>query len=306
MRRCPKCGALVSDEAKFCTYCGEPLDAKSVEEYDPDHFDWDDDTKPLENDEEDYDFNDVSVSKWDEPSEMETTKKEVSPRTLEKVRIALLIILIALVAGFGGFYFYSNQNVVTTKTHTTTGGSKSSTPATVGSDEGSSSSSTNSDTDSSSDTSSSTGSDTTSNSDTSSSKSTKQGTDSTSEDESGYTKSTASDGSTYVNEALKKDANGEYGNDDTSDAETYDGDVLPNSSRDKLSDSDLKGMSNSQIQTAINEIYARNGYKFTKVPSMQEKSYYTGEYSDMSDAEARMNSTEKFNVDYLACYKKHH
>ena len=24
--------------SKFCTYCGEPLDAKSVEEYDPDHF----------------------------------------------------------------------------------------------------------------------------------------------------------------------------------------------------------------------------------------------------------------------------
>ncbi|MFX1595532.1 MAG: zinc-ribbon domain-containing protein [Promethearchaeota archaeon] len=32
---CPKCGSNVADEAKFCTFCGEPLEGEKVPESEP-------------------------------------------------------------------------------------------------------------------------------------------------------------------------------------------------------------------------------------------------------------------------------
>lgn len=292
MRYCPNCGKEIDDHAKFCVYCGARLeDVKSSEpaaKEDDLHFDWDDDdaTKPLSPSDMSNDHWDDSVSKWDEEEESpEVTKKHVSVATLEKVKIALLIILIALVAVGGGFFYHSMSHTSTTNVSTSqtsekskksSGSSKAKVSGEITGDQTSPSGSDSSDEDSQTETTPT------------------------------YKTSTTSTGVTYVNRAVKNEAGGYYGHDDTSNAPTYesDNDVLPDSSRDKVTDSDLQDLTNSEIQTAINEIYARHGYKFSENTSFEDKSYYTGDKTE-SEAEAEMNSTEKYNIDYLADYKAH-
>lgn len=291
MKYCPNCGKEIDDHAKFCVYCGARIDDyeanSSLKNESDQHFDWDDDdaTKPLSAVDVNNDHWDDSTSKWDEEDDTPVqTKKQVSVATLEKVKILLLIILIALVAVGGGF-LYSNMNhsSSTKVTHQESSEKESDSSgqskAKVSGDDSSSSTTTTTD-----------------------------ASEQESQEESTpvYKKSTTSTGVTYVNKAVKNDAGGYYGHDDTSNAPTYesDNDVLPDSSRDKVTDSDLKDLTNAQIQTAINEIYARHGYKFSESSDFKEKSYYTGDSTE-SEAEATMNSTEKYNIDYMADYKAH-
>lgn len=64
-------------------------------------------------------------------------------------------------------------------------------------------------------------------------------------------------------------------------------------------------MSQSELQYAINEIYARNGYKFKEEPwksYFESKSWYVGTIDNMDDV--RLCMEEKRMVDELASYRK--
>lgn len=81
-----------------------------------------------------------------------------------------------------------------------------------------------------------------------------------------------------------------------------DGQILPDSSDRVLSDSDIAGLSSEQIQTAINEIYARHGYAF-KTPEIrtyfEQYSWYSAQNTDMDSVSAQFNSNETANVKLL-------
>jgi hypothetical protein len=82
------------------------------------------------------------------------------------------------------------------------------------------------------------------------------------------------------------------------------GQIFPDSSTRSLSDSEINSLSADQLQQAINEIWARNGYIF--------KSDYWNDYysqfdwyhgtipSDQFDAASNLNGTERDNCDRLA------
>lgn len=80
------------------------------------------------------------------------------------------------------------------------------------------------------------------------------------------------------------------------------GSVLPNSSDKLLTNSDVSGLSKADIQTAINEIYARHGYTFTN-PSLLAKFKQYDWYKPTVAADRFSDSvfsvTEKKNVDFL-------
>jgi hypothetical protein len=80
------------------------------------------------------------------------------------------------------------------------------------------------------------------------------------------------------------------------------GTVLPNSSDKLLTNSDVSGLSKADIQTAINEIYARHGYTFTN-PSVLAKFKQYDWYKPTVAADRFSDSvfsvTEKKNVDFL-------
>lgn len=315
MKYCPNCGKEIEENAKFCVYCGTRLDDAqnniTREKENDQHFDWDDEpTKPYIDASANNDQWDDSTSKWDEEEEPAVPqKKPVSVATLEKVKIFLLVVLIILVAAGGGFFYntmshQTSNKVTSSESSDSTSKSDTSKAKTGESVTHSTEDNQNSSSDSStSNSSSSNGS--TSDSSSSDSSSTENN-QTTQRSEPTYKTSTTSTGVTYVNKAVKNEAGGYYGHDDTSNAPTYesDNDVLPDSSRDKVTDSDLQDLSNSQIQTAINELYARHGYKFSENTTFQNKSYYTGDKTE-TEAEESMNSTEKYNVDYLADYKAH-
>ena len=73
-----------------------------------------------------------------------------------------------------------------------------------------------------------------------------------------------------------------------------------------LSSSDVSWMSKDQIQLAINELYAKHGFKFTKDPY---KSYFNGmswynpDTNDMNTVAARMNKYEKENLKVMANHR---
>ncbi len=75
------------------------------------------------------------------------------------------------------------------------------------------------------------------------------------------------------------------------------------SSSHRLTESELKGVSKNNLQMAINEIYARNGYKFKSddiLKYFQQFSWYKPDETDMNKVSGRLNSTEKANVDLLS------
>lgn len=78
------------------------------------------------------------------------------------------------------------------------------------------------------------------------------------------------------------------------------------SSSRKLNASDVAGLSADDIQTAINDIYAHNGYIF-KTPSIrayyESQSWYNGTEKSESAVEASFNSYERYNKDFLAQYR---
>ena len=82
------------------------------------------------------------------------------------------------------------------------------------------------------------------------------------------------------------------------------GQIFPDSSTRSLSDAEINSLSADQLQQAINEIWARNGYIF--------KSDYWNEYysqfdwyhgtipADQFDAASNLNEIERDNCDRLA------
>jgi hypothetical protein len=83
--------------------------------------------------------------------------------------------------------------------------------------------------------------------------------------------------------------------------------VAADSSSTLLSEDTVKNMSQNEIQTAINEIYARHGYKFKDQAIYDYFSaydWYTPKYSDQEDAKAEFNSTENANIELLQKYRK--
>lgn len=85
-------------------------------------------------------------------------------------------------------------------------------------------------------------------------------------------------------------------------AETGDGYILPHSEYAYLSDGDLKGLSNTMLRLARNEIYARHGYIFE---SNELQRYFDGMAWYDADLyyDGTLSSIEKANVDLIKLYE---
>lgn len=86
----------------------------------------------------------------------------------------------------------------------------------------------------------------------------------------------------------------------------YDGMVIPDSDTRTLTEADVRRMSQDQIQTAINEIYARHGYKFKDqgiFNYFSQFDWYHPITTDQEDAKRQFNSTENYNVELLQKYR---
>lgn len=84
-----------------------------------------------------------------------------------------------------------------------------------------------------------------------------------------------------------------------------DGYIFPNADTAYLSKSEIKKLSDSELQYAVNEIYARNGLKFTKKENkerFEKKKWYTGTVDDQDSIS--LNKYEKKNIDVMAAELK--
>lgn len=84
-----------------------------------------------------------------------------------------------------------------------------------------------------------------------------------------------------------------------------DGYVFPESDSSYLSSASISELSTTEIQYAINEIYARHGLKFTKAENrerFEKKKWYTGTVDDQDDI--TLNDYEKENVNTMASILK--
>ena len=80
-----------------------------------------------------------------------------------------------------------------------------------------------------------------------------------------------------------------------------DGYVFPDVDTTYLSKSSVEKLSDSELQYAVNEVYARHGLKFTKKINkerFEKKSWYKGTVSDQDSIS--LNQYEKKNVDTMA------
>ncbi len=88
------------------------------------------------------------------------------------------------------------------------------------------------------------------------------------------------------------------------DAST-EGQIFPDSGTRYLTEDDLSGLSSTEIQTAINEIYARKGYIFNDdviQAQFESFSWYTPSKTDMDSVVAQFNDFEQANVNLLASH----
>ena len=79
--------------------------------------------------------------------------------------------------------------------------------------------------------------------------------------------------------------------------------LFPDSDSRLLTEEDLASLSKEQIQTAVNEIYARHGYRFKDdaIRSYFERySWYSPPDPDMDSVSSRFTAAEAANVDFLA------
>lgn len=82
--------------------------------------------------------------------------------------------------------------------------------------------------------------------------------------------------------------------------------ILPNSSTSYLSESDIAGLSSSQLRLARNEIYARHGRRFNSSDLQSyfdAQSWYSGTVSADSFNEDILSSVEKSNIDFIAAHE---
>ena len=73
-----------------------------------------------------------------------------------------------------------------------------------------------------------------------------------------------------------------------------------------ISRSDISWMSLKQIQFAINEIYAKHGFEFTKEPYKSEfgaMDWYNPDTNDMNTVSKRMNKYEDANLKVMGAYR---
>lgn len=83
--------------------------------------------------------------------------------------------------------------------------------------------------------------------------------------------------------------------------------VLPYSSSTYLVEDDLYGLSYDQLQRAINEIYARNGYIFQQSASekqyFESRPWYQGDEVNQDVVKSRFNQYESANVKLMQSYR---
>lgn len=83
--------------------------------------------------------------------------------------------------------------------------------------------------------------------------------------------------------------------------------VLPYSSSTYLVEDDLYGLSDDQLQRAINEIYARNGYIFQQSASekqyFESRPWYKGNEVNQDVVKSRFNQYENANIKLMQSYR---
>ena len=87
---------------------------------------------------------------------------------------------------------------------------------------------------------------------------------------------------------------------------TDDGFIFPYSSEVKLTDSEVAGLSKSQLRIARNEIYARHHRKFdsTELQSyFNSQSWYSGTVDSSDFSDDMLNSVEKYNIELIKKYE---
>lgn len=86
--------------------------------------------------------------------------------------------------------------------------------------------------------------------------------------------------------------------------------VLPYSSTTYLTEEDLYFLSDDQLQRAINEIYARNGYIFQQSASekqyFESRPWYQGNEVNQDVVKSRFNQFENANVKLMQSYRDSH
>ena len=86
--------------------------------------------------------------------------------------------------------------------------------------------------------------------------------------------------------------------------------VLPYSSTTYLTEEDLYWLSDAQLQRAINEIYARNGYIFQQSASekqyFESRPWYQGNEVNQDVVKSRFNQFENANVKLMQSYRDSH
>jgi VWFA-related protein len=89
-----------------------------------------------------------------------------------------------------------------------------------------------------------------------------------------------------------------------------DGYVFYDSDSRYLKKKELKKLSEEEVLIALNEIYARRGYKFTTneflIDHFSKCSWYNGQYDDQNEVAKKFNKYEKKNVKLLVNYEKKH
>lgn len=107
----------------------------------------------------------------------------------------------------------------------------------------------------------------------------------------------------FGTEPDETDSAGDTGVSSDASLEDTAGLVLPESSSRLLTGSDIAGFSPEQIQTAINEIYARHGYLFQDPDILhyfRRFTWYAGTTADMNAVWNSMTKTEQANVNFLS------
>jgi hypothetical protein len=89
-----------------------------------------------------------------------------------------------------------------------------------------------------------------------------------------------------------------------------DGYVFYDSDSRYLKKSELSSLSEEEVLIALNEIYARRGYKFTTnaflIDHFNKCSWYHGKYKNQNQVARGFNKYEKENVKMLVAYEKKH
>ncbi len=93
---------------------------------------------------------------------------------------------------------------------------------------------------------------------------------------------------------------------DDEDVKEY---ILPESNSRNISESELSGLSQEEVRAAINELYARHGYRFTDafwVSYFNSKSWYTPQIAPEDFSENVFNNYELANRKMLVEWEKSH